>query len=632
MPTAPGKPGLWISLALAAAVLAVYAQVRHFDFTGYDDPEFVVNNLHLRDGLTPASIAWAFRTGYAANWFPLTWLSYLLGVTLYGFDSGWHHLTNVILHALNSILLFIVLRRMTGARWRSAFVSLLFAIHPLHVEPVVWIAERKEVLSGLFWFLSIWAYLAYVKRPRAAAYTLLLLTFSCGLMSKPMIVTLPFVLLLLDFWPLERWKNTPARRLILEKAPLLSLAVAASVITFLVQKSAGAVSSAAEVPFTFRIENALVSYLAYILQFLWPSRLAVLYPYAARMPAWQAIGAFAVLAAITAFAVFQRKRRPYLAVGWFWFAGVLVPVIGLVQVGIQSRADRYMYIPLIGLSIIAVWGLSEIATRRAAVRPVAALALAACCAYGVVAWSSAAYWRDTVTLFRHTIEVTDDNWGALGILSQTLLRQNRVDDAMPYIAETLRLRPNLPEAHINFGAALSERGDFDAAEDQYRKALQLDPESPDAHEGLGVIQTEKGQLNDALANLTAAEKAIPGDPNKHYNLGRAYGLVGQPGPAAAEFAEAVRLQPEDAAARFNLGAAYAAQERFFEAADQFREALRLKPDYLAARFNLAGALANLGRLDEAIGEFQEVLRIQPDFPGAAQALENCLQLKKDSKR
>jgi protein O-mannosyl-transferase len=629
-PAAPRRLDLWISLALAAAVFAIYVQVRHFDFTGYDDPEFVVNNLRLRDGLTPASIAWAFRTAYAANWFPLTWLSYILGVSLYGFDSGWHHLTNVILHAINSILLFIVLRRMTGARWRSAFVTLLFAIHPLHVEPVVWIAERKEVLSGLFWFLSIWAYVAYVKRPRTAAYILLLLAFSSGLMSKPMIVTLPFVLLLLDFWPLDRWENTPVRRLILEKAPLVALAAVASAITFLVQKSAGAVASSAEIPFAFRIENALISYVAYILQFLWPARMAVLYPYAARLPIWQVAGAFAVLAAITAFAVSQRKHRPYLALGWFWFAGILIPVIGLVQVGIQSRADRYMYIPLIGLSIIVVWGLNEIAARRAAVRPVVALAAAVCCAYGVVAWSSAAYWRDTVTLVRHTIEVTENNWGALGILSQALLTQNRVDEAMPYIAETLRLRPNLPEAHINYAAALSKRGDFDAAESQYRKALELDPESPDAHEGLGVIQTEKGQLNDSLANLTAAEKGMPGDANKHYNLGRLYGLAGHPDLAAAEFAEAVRLQPADAAARFNLGTAYAAQEQFAEACDQFREALRLKPDYVAARFNLGSALANLGRLDEAIGEFREILRTQPDFPGAAQALDTCLEMKKNA--
>ncbi|MGO9262983.1 MAG: tetratricopeptide repeat protein, partial [Bryobacteraceae bacterium] len=633
--SAPRRLDLWISLALAVSVFAIYFQVRNFEFIGYDDPEFLVKNIHIRDGLTPASIAWALKTGCAANWFPLTWLSYMLGVDLYGLASGWHHVTNVFLHALNTLLLFAVLRRMTGERWRSAFVALLFAIHPLHVEPVAWVAERREVLSGLFWFLSMWVYLRYIERPRATAYTLLVLAFGCGLMSKPMIVTLPFALLLLDFWPLQRWGTVPLRRLILEKVPLVVLSAAASVITLLVQQGAGATSSLAEVPFKFRIENAVVSYLAYIFQFFWPARLAVLYPYATGLPAWQVIGAGAVLAAITALAIAGRKRRPYLPVGWFWFAGTLVPVIGLVQVGVQSRADRYMYIPLVGLSVIVVWGLGEIAghlpRRRAEFRSLAAaLAAIACCAYGVVAWSTAAHWRNTVTLFRHAVEVTHDNWAALTTLSQVLLTEDRVDEAMPYIAEALRLRPNLPEAHINFGAALSKRGDFDAAAAQYRIALKGDPNNADAQEGLGVVLAEKGQFAEALANLNAAAKSSPDDADIHYNLGRLYGLAGRPDLAVAEFAETARLQPENAKARFNLGTAYAAQERFSEACGQFREALRLKPDYVSARFNLASALANLGRFDEAISHFQEVLRVQPDFPEAAEALQNCLELKTKS--
>jgi tetratricopeptide (TPR) repeat protein len=454
-------------------------------------------------------------------------------------------------------------------------------------------------------------------------------------MSKPMIVTLPFALLLLDFWPLQRWKTTGLRRPILEKVPLVALSAAASVTTLLVQQGAGATSSLAEVPFKFRIENAVVSYLAYIFQFFWPARLAVIYPYATDLRAWQAIGAGAALTAITALAIAERKRRSYLSVGWFWFAGTLLPVIGLVQVGVQSRADRYLYIPLIGLSIVIVWGLGEIAERcaehGAEFRSIAvAIAAIACCACGVVAWSTAAYWRNSVTLFRHAIEVTEDNWAALTTLSQVLLTEDRVDEAMPYIAEALRLRPNLPEAHINFGAALSKRGDFDAAAAQYRIALKGDPNNPDAQEGLGVVLAEKGQFADALANLNAAAKSKPDDADTHYNLGRLYGLAGRPDLAVAEFAETVRLQPENAAARFNLGTAYAAQERFSEACDQFREALRLKPDYLAADFNLASALANLGRFDEAISHFQEVLQMQPDFPEAAEALQNCLELKKKS--
>jgi tetratricopeptide (TPR) repeat protein len=622
-PTGISDWGIW--LALAIAVFSVYFQTRSFEFLRYDDPEFVVNNIHIRDGLTASSIAWAFTTDYAANWFPLTWLSYLIGVSLYGLSSGWHHLTDVLLHAVNAILLFAVLRRATKARWPSAFVAMLFAIHPLHVEAVAWIAERKEVLSGLFWLLSIWAYLEYVERPRTAAYLLLLASFSCGLMSKPMIVTLPFALLLLDDWPLRRWGKTPLRRLILEKLPLIALAAAGSVVTFLVQQHGGAAASLSTVSFLPRIENALVSYLAYAVQFFWPAKLAVVYPYTA-WPVWQAIGAGAILAAITGLAIAQRRRRPYLFVGWFWFGGTLIPVIGLVQVGVQSRADRYMYIPLIGLAIIVAWSLAEMAGRRIAL----AIAIATCSLYGVVAWSTTAYWRNTTTLFRHAVEVTTDNWPAMDTLSMALISTDRADEALPYIAESLRLRPNLPGGHVNYGAVLSKRGDFDAAAAQYRLALKLEPQNQDAQEGLGVVLTEQGQFAEALDHLQAVAQRKPDDADSHYNLGRLYGLAGHPDLAAAEFTETVQLQPENAAAHFNLGNSYAAQEQFARACEEFREALRWKPDYIAARFNLGSALANLERFDEAIVQFQEVLRMQPDSPQAKEALENCIALKRQS--
>ena len=616
---------LWICLALAVAVFGIYFQTRHFGFIDYDDPEFVTNNVHIRDGLTPAAVAWAFRTGYAANWFPLTWLSYMLGVSIYGLSSAGHHLTNAFLHALNSILLFFVLRRMTGARWQSAFTAMIFAVHPLHVEPVAWVSQRRELLAGMFWMLSIGTYLRYVKQPRTPVYLLLVLAFACGLMSKPTIVTLPFVLLLLDYWPLRRWQAGAAPRLIAEKLPLIALSAVASVITLAVQKGAGAVASLGQAPFGLRVENALVSYLAYASQFLWPAKLAVIYPYA-NIAAWKAIGAAACFVAVTALAIAWRKRLPYFFTGWLWFAGALVPMIGLVQVGVQSRADRYMYLPLAGLAIADVWALAELAAKRAALRT--AIAALACFALAGVAWPATALWQDTVTLFTHAVQVTTGNWPALLTLSQELVKENRVDEATPCLNELLRLQPRLAEAHIVFGSALSKRGELDAAAGQYRQALAEDPSSADAQEGLGVMQTEKGQLAEALTNLQAAAKSKPEDADAHYNLGRLYGLAGRADLAIPEFVETLRLQSDSATARFNLGEAYAAQERFAEASDQFREALRLKPDYLAARFNLGSALAELGRLDDAIVEFQEVLREQPDFPGAAQALETCLALKR----
>ncbi len=622
-------PELWISLGLAGAVFAVYLQTASFPLIAYDDPEFVSNNIHLRGGLTAANLIWAFTTGYAGNWFPLTWLSYML--------DGGRHLTNVALHAANSILVFIALLRMTGARGRSAFAALLFAVHPLHVETVAWISQRRELLSAFFSLLSIWAYAVFAgrapvgtailgRRPRRwIAYAALLPAFSCGLMSKPTIVTLPFALLLLDYWPLRRWGAVPARRLMLEKLPLFALAGAASVVTFLAQRHAGAIATLAEAPFPLRLENAPMSYVAYVVQFFWPARLAVIYPLSPDLALWEPIAAAAALIAVTAFAISARGRAPYFLTGWLWFLGALAPVIGLVQIGVQSRADRYMYMPLMALSLITIWGMAALARRRARLLVIAGLA--ACCVYAAAAAQATAYWRDTVTLFRHAVEVTCGNWPALLVLSRALLEEGRAGEAMPYISQALELRPNLPEAHINLGAALSKRGDFPAAAAQYGIALQSDPHNADAHEGLGVVLTEQGRYSAALPHLEFAVRAHPGDFDAHYNLGRLYGVAGQPALAIPQFAESVSIKPQNAEALFNLGTAYAAEDRFAEAAGSLREAVRLKPEYAAARFNLGSALANLGQWDEAAAEFQRVLAIQPDFPGASQALEECLAQK-----
>jgi hypothetical protein len=395
---------LYVSLSLITLTLAVYFQVHNFDFVNFDDRETIIGNTHIRDGITLAGVAWAFTSAYAANWFPVTWISHMLDFQLFGLDSGWHHLTNVMIHVASTALLFALLRRMTRKLWESAFVSFVFALHPLHVESVAWVTERKDVLSAFFWILTIWLYLDYVDRPGPRRYLLALAAFCLGLMSKQMLVTLPFVLLLLDYWPLKRQKTGS---LVIEKAPFLALSALVSLVTYNVQRAAGTVTGFDFSPLATRAENAVISYVAYLGQFFWPTGLAVFYPYPPLLPAWQVVGSALILAAISALALL----RPYLAVGWFWYLGTLVPVIGLVQVGLQARADRYTYVPMIGLSIMLAWGVSEIMARWPGVRfPFQVVAVSVCLAWLALSWTQVQYWQNSVALFDHAIASTKDNF------------------------------------------------------------------------------------------------------------------------------------------------------------------------------------------------------------------------------
>jgi hypothetical protein len=364
-----------IALALVAITLAVYLPVRQFGFVNFDDPDYVSANAHIAHGLTRAAVLWAFTTGYAANWHPLTWLSHMIDVQVFGVNAGPQHLVNLLLHVLNTLLLFGLLHRMTGARGRSAFVAALFAVHPLHVESVAWIAERKDVLSTLFWMLTMWAYVAYVRRPSWARYLGVAIAFALGLMAKPMLVTLPAVLLLLDVWPLGRTGVTrllrPRRALVLEKLPLFALAAVSSVMTFLVQRRGGAVSTVDQYPWASRVANALVEYVVYLGRMCWPARLSIFYPYSQSLPGWSVAGSLVLLVALSV-AVFRAGgRRPYLVVGWLWYVVTLVPVIGLIQIGTQARADRYTYVPLIGIFIMAAWGLPDLLAIARACRGLA---------------------------------------------------------------------------------------------------------------------------------------------------------------------------------------------------------------------------------------------------------------------
>ena len=616
-------PDLWICLLLLAATLAVYSQVRNYDFVNYDDPQYVGENPHVRAGLTADSLVWALTSFDAANWFPLTWITHMADCQFFGMESGWHHLTNVWLHALNAWLLFVVLKRMTGARWPSALVAFLFALDPLHVESVAWVAERKDVLSAFFWFFTLWCYARYVERPGVGRYLTVLLTFSLGLMAKPMIVTLPFVLLLLDVWPLRRapW----AKPLLLEKLPMVALAAGASVVTFLAQRSGGAVAPLAGTPIALRLENALVSYLVYIGDMLWPAGLAVLYPLPRTLPVLGVAAAGLALACISIMVARQLRARPYLAVGWCWYLGTLVPVIGLVQVGSQSHADRYTYVPMIGLTIMLAWGAAELVERRPRVRnAVVAAAVAACAASLAVTWFQIQYWASTETLLSHALDVTSDNFITHHNLAEYYLRQGRNEEARQHDAEALRINPMYMEARLNLALALSLLGRPGDAEVEYRRALEQQPEGKQmalAHAGLGAALAAQHRTTEALPELELAVRLRPESAEGHFNLGSALTELGRNGEAESELSTAIRIEPVDAEAHNRLAVALAAQGQRNEAANELAVVAQLRPADAVSQYNLALALARAGRLDEAIAHFSEALRLRPDFEAARRDLE-----------
>ena len=508
-----------IRIGLILAVLIVYAQVGRFDFTNYDDPDYVTSNPHVQAGLTLASIKWAFTAVVSANWMPVTLLSHMLDCQLFGLSSGMHHLVNVLLHIVASLMLFAVFQRATstsiqqGARWPSAFVAFVFALHPLHVESVAWVAERKDVLSACLFFAALYAYVRYAERPGLRRYLLVAAIFSLGLMAKPMLVTFPLVLLLFDFWPLRR---VQLPRILWEKVPLLALSAADSIVTYFVQGSKGAITV---VPYAVRLPNALTSYVVYIAKMFWPSHLAWFYMYPDAVPLWQPAAALVVLLGVTAFAILTARTRPYLITGWFWYLGTLVPVIGLVQVGAQSRADRYMYIPMVGLLAMLAWGGADVIRKwpqaKTAVVVAAALACAGCMP---VTWQQASYWQNSIALYQHAADVTEDNlWarynlaGQYYFLGSQLANSGHGSEAIAQFEEALRVRPNYAEVHNNLAILLAKMpGRTDDAISHFQAALSLNPKLVEAHRNLGILLASiPGRESEALAQLEAAQKLQP---------------------------------------------------------------------------------------------------------------------------
>ena len=610
---------LMVCLFLGLITLAVYWQVRDHEFINYDDPLYVTKNHHIKSGLTLKTIVWSFTAEVAANWHPITLLSHMLDVQLFGMNPGSHHLTNLFFHMANTLLLFLVLRRMTGALWQSAFVAALFAVHPLHVESVAWVAERKEVLSTFFWILTMWGYVRYVEHPGVKRYVLVVAFFMLGLMAKPMLVTLPFVLLLLDYWPLKRFQfgQSGGGRLVLEKMPLFTLSAATSVVSYLAQQSGGAIESLSVHTVGARTANALVSYATYIIKIPWPCSLALPYPYPQNLPWWQVVGACLLLAFITFIALKAIRQRPYIAVGWSWYMGTLMPVIGLVQIGSQAMADRYTYIPLIGIFVIFSWGVPELLARwrykRAVVAMISSVIILAMM---TLAWIQARYWANSISLFEHALDATVNNVIAHNQLGTALENQNKITEAIRHYSEVLRIYPDNDKTYNNLGNALIKQGKITEAIRHYSEALRINPENDKAHNNLGFALGEHGKIAEAIRHYSEALRINPEFDSAHNNMGLALENQGKITEAIRHFSEALQINPENYKAHNNLGITLLNQGKITEAIRHFFEALQIEPGIAETHNNLGTALANQGKIADAIRHYSEALRINPEFDHA----------------
>jgi tetratricopeptide (TPR) repeat protein len=637
-----------VSLLLIIAIATVFSQLPGHDFVNLDDDIYVTENPHVQAGLTLDSLTWAFSFTDSPYWHPVTWLSHMLDCQLFGLNPGMHHLMNLIIHLANSLLLFLILKRMTGSLWQSSFVAALFALHPLNVESVAWVASRKNVLSTFFLMLTLWTYVRYTQGPTIGKYLLVLLAFVLGLMVKPMLVTLPFLLLVLDYWPLGRFPagqlgycgNTEgtastmtvsgiehSSRLVLEKVPLLIFSMFSIYVTSLAVQLSGIVISTEAVPLKLRIANGLVSYVAYVAKMAWPKDLAIYYPYPAMVPLWHTVGAGCVLTAVSAFIFRGWRKTPYLVTGWLWYLGTLVPVIGLKQVGLwPAMADRFAYVPLIGIFIMIAWGSPQLVARlryRSIFLTLAAGTVLAVCM--ILTWMQLHHWKNSSALFQHALRVTSNNYLAHNNLGNVLMRQGKTEEATGHYVRALQIRPYFPRAHNNLGKALARQGKTEEAIGHYMKALQLKPELPEAHNNLGNALARQGKDEEAIDHYTKALQLKPDFAGAHNNLGNILERQGKTNEALYHYSMAIQLKPDFAEASFNMGSALARQGSMDEALAQFTRALELKPDSAEAHNSLGALLARQGELSKAIEHFREALRIRPDFKKANRNLQIALQ-------
>jgi tetratricopeptide (TPR) repeat protein len=622
-------------LLLVGLVAAAFSPVRNAGYLALDDPDYVTENDTVRAGLHPRGLAWALTTFSAANWHPLTWVSHMLDVTLFGPGPEPAHRVNVALHAATAALLLLLLARLTGARGASLATAALFAVHPLRVESVAWIAERKDLLAGLLGVLTLLAYARHVRRPGPGRLGAVAALFVLGLMAKPMLVTLPLLMLLLDWWPLGRLRaarpgeaapGAPGPgRLLLEKAPLLLLSAGSSVITFAAQRAGGAMASADVFPPGVRLANACVAYAAYLGKALWPHGLIPFYPHPGLvLTPREVAGSLALLAGLTAVAVAARRRRPWLLVGWLWFLGMLVPVIGLVQVGLQGMADRYSYLPLVGPCAALAWETRARLGRAGRGRGRAGAAAAGAVAVlAVMTWRQAGYWQATVPLYDRVIAVDPRNYLAYNVLGKEYLRRGETARARGLLEASLALRPGFLPARYNLGLALAATGEPDAAVREFSAVILADPDDAESRFNRGKLLLRSGRPAAALPDFDAAAARAPGRAQVHFSRGLALARLGRHAEAAAAFEAAAALEPRSAETQYNLGRALDEAGRTAEAEERYRRALALDPGLAAAHNMLGVLLARQGRLEEGASHFREAVRLDPADAAARANLDRA---------
>lgn len=623
-----------ICVLLTIITLSVYWQVIGYNFIAFDDSTYVVNNDIVKQGISFDGVRRAFSEVYAGNWHPMTWISHMLDVQFFGINPGMHHLTNLIFHILNTILLFLVLDRMTGAMWRSALVAGLFAIHPLHVESVVWISERKDVLSTFFWILTMMGYHYYILKRTLWRYLIVVLFYVLGLLSKPMLMTLPFVLLLLDYWPLNRLgalqkgenksghstgimgssnRCSSLSVLIIEKIPLIVFAMISCCVTFYAQKSGGAMRTIAVIGMAPRIVNAINTYIAYLGKTLCPVNLAIFYPYPDTFnPLWVILCALLLLF-ISAFVLFSVRRFPYLAVGWFWYLGTLIPVIGIVQVGDQAMADRYTYIPLVGIFLMIVWGLGDLFAKwhykKVFLEVVTVIVFTLLI---VFTWLQIGFWKNNETLFRHTLAVTENNYLAHGILGKVLISQGNVDGAIKEYKEAIRINPYYYLAYFRLGQMFTKKKEDGKAIEYYSKGLEIKPDDILAHNYLGDLLVKMGKTDEAISRYNDSLRINPHQPVVYNNLGNIYLLKGNTEKAIECYQYAVNEKSDYSKAIINLKNARMIQS--------VQELLKANPQNSALHTKLGNIYSQMGGYDEAIAQYQKAISIQPKYIQAMDGL------------